>query len=73
MSEMKIACIRFDLDSVPCVPADFIENALQMSVNTITQVSIKAKQEKALSELKKIRSGAWSEHSGNSDMLLSTR
>jgi len=53
---MKIACIHFDLDSVLYVPADFLETALQMSVNAMIQVGLEAEQETALSELKKIRS-----------------
>lgn len=53
---MKIVCIHFDLDSVLYVPADFLETALQMSVNAMIKVGLEAEQEKALTELKKIRS-----------------
>ena len=52
----KIACIHFDLDSVLYVPADFLETALQMSVNAMIQAGLKAEQKTALSRLLKIRS-----------------
>jgi HAD superfamily hydrolase (TIGR01662 family) len=52
----KIACIHFDLDSVLYVPADFLETALQMSVNAMIQVGLRAEQETALQTLWEIRS-----------------
>ena len=52
----KIACIHFDLDSVLYVPSDFLETALQMSINAMIQVGLKAEKETALSALKAIRS-----------------
>ena len=52
----KLTCIHFDLDSVLYVPSDFLEIALQMSVNAMIQVGLKSDREKALSKLKKIRS-----------------
>jgi HAD superfamily hydrolase (TIGR01662 family) len=52
----KIRCIHFDLDSVLYVPSDFLETALQMSVNAMIQVGLRAEQETALSALKTIRS-----------------
>ena len=52
----KIACIHFDLDSVLYVPSDFLETALQMSVNAMIQVGLRAEQDRALSKLKAIRS-----------------
>ena len=52
----KIACIHFDLDSVLYVPADFLETTLQVSVNAMIQVGLRAEQETALSTLKAIRS-----------------
>jgi len=52
----KIACIHFDLDSVLYVPADFLETALQMSINAMIQVGLRAEQDRALSKLKAIRS-----------------
>jgi FMN phosphatase YigB (HAD superfamily) len=52
----KIACIHFDLDSVLYVPSDFLETALQMSVNAMIQMGLKTEQETALSALKEIRS-----------------
>jgi FMN phosphatase YigB (HAD superfamily) len=52
----KIACIHFDLDSVLYVPADFLETALQMSVNAMIQAGLRAEQKTALSRIWKIRS-----------------
>ncbi len=52
----KIACIHFDLDSVLYVPADFLETALQMSVNAMIQAGLRAEQKTALSRLLEIRS-----------------
>jgi len=52
----KIACIHFDLDSVLYVPSDFLETALQMSINVMIQVGLRAEQETSLSKLKSIRS-----------------
>jgi FMN phosphatase YigB (HAD superfamily) len=52
----KIACIHFDLDSVLYVPSNFLETALQMSINAMIQVGLKAEKETALSTLKAIRS-----------------
>lgn len=52
----KIACIHFDLDSVLYVPADFLETALQVSVNAMIQAGLRADQKTSLSTLKAIRS-----------------
>ena len=52
----KIEGINFDLDSVLYIPSDFLDTALQMSVNSMIQVGLKAEREAALQKLWEIRS-----------------
>ena len=52
----KIACIHFDLDSVLYVPSDFLETALQVSVNAMIKVGLRSDHETSLNKLKAIRS-----------------
>ena len=51
----KIESIHFDLDSVLYIPSDFLETALQMSVNSMIQVGLGAEKDAALSKLWEIR------------------
>jgi len=52
----KIESIHFDLDSVLYVPSDFLDTALQMSVNIMIQVGLRAEKQEALQKLGEIRS-----------------
>jgi len=51
----KIESIHFDLDSVLYIPSDFLETALQMSVNSMIQVGLRAGKQVALQKLWEIR------------------
>ena len=52
----KIESIHFDLDSVLYIPSDFLDTALQMSVNIMIQVGLRAEKQEALQKLGEIRS-----------------